>query len=178
MKDEAYDPGLFGDRHQQRILTPTLLSVPEWRPGTDVSLFNGFGGIDTAVDIVDAFQVFSIAQQKFQPHHEEGIVIGAVVYGSPASADDLDSEGLLNLLSDVEGVARLSAEAGQIGDDQVVDIPVVLLDKSVQLDKIRSVEISGAEPLVDKTVDPAPPLLFNLLIVSDFCFLDYFIIFA
>ena len=105
-------------------------------------------------------------------------MIGAVVYGSPASADDLDSEGLLNLLSDVEGVARLSAEAGQIGDSQVVDIPVVPLDKGVQLDKIRSVEISGADPLVDKTVDPAPPLLFNLLIVSDFCFLDYFIIFA
>ena len=81
-------------------------------------------------------------------------MIGAVVYGSPASADDLDSEGLLNLLSDVEGVARLSAESGQIRDDQVVDIPVVPLDKGVQLDKIRSVEISGADPLVDKTVDP------------------------
>ena len=104
-------------------------------------------------------------------------MIRTIIDGAPACTDDLDSEGLLNLLSDVEGVARLSAESGQIRDYQVVDIPVVLLDKSVQLDKIRSVEISGAEPLVDKTVDPAPPLLFNLLIVSDFCFLDYFIIF-
>jgi len=105
-------------------------------------------------------------------------VIGAVVYGSPASADDLDATGLLYLLGNVKGIARLPAESGQIRDDQVVDIPVVPLDKGVQLDKIRSVEISGADPLVDKTVDPAPPLLFNLLIVSDFCFLDYFIIFA
>ena len=129
-------------------------------------------------NIVDAFQILRITQKKFQPHHEKRIVIRTIIDGAPACTDDLDSEGLLNLLGNVKGVARLSAEAGQIGDDQVVDVPVVPLDKGVQLDKIRSVEISGADPLVDKTVDPAPPLLFNLLIVSDFCFLDYFIIFA
>ncbi|MDO6430868.1 hypothetical protein Q4E93_09720 [Flavitalea sp. BT771] len=153
MEDEAYDPGFFGDRHQQSILTSAFLFVAERRPGTDVSLLNGFGGIDTAVDIVDAFQVLGITQQEFQPHHKKGIVIGAIIYGAATGADDPDTEGLLYFFDDVEGIARLAAESGQIGDYQVVDVPVVLLDEGIQLDEIRPVEIGGAKSLIDEAVD-------------------------
>ncbi|OJW60923.1 MAG: hypothetical protein BGO55_30880 [Sphingobacteriales bacterium 50-39] len=153
MKDEAYDPGFFGDGHQQRILTPTLFFIPEWHPGADVSLLNGLGCINAAVDIVDAFQVLRIAQQELQSHHKKRIVIRTIIDRPPASADDLDTIGLLYLLSNVKGITRLPAEAGQIGNDQVVDVSIVLLDKGVQLYKIRPVEIGGAEPLVDKAVN-------------------------
>jgi hypothetical protein len=80
-------------------------------------------------------------------------VVHAIVDGTAAGADDLDPVGLLDLLSDVKSIARLPAETGQIGDDQVVDIPVIFLDESVQFYEVRPVEIGRTESLIDEAID-------------------------
>jgi len=68
-------------------------------------------------------------------------VIRTIIDRTSPGTDYFDSIGLLDFLYNIDSVSQFPAKTGEIRDDQVVDVAVVLFDKRVEFLKIRSVEI-------------------------------------